>query len=287
MTPFERFIAIDWSGAKGRRHKAIEVAVCEAGNAAPVRIAPPAKYWSREAVLDFVKAQAGARTLIGFDFSFAPPFQDRGRYLPDLHARTGPEFWAYVEEQAQDEDLGAAALIENALRPHFWFGSGCGPKAPFLRLRVAEALLRERKLGAPSSLFDCVGAGQVGKGSLAGMRLLHHARASGLAVWPFDPLPADGPVLVEIYPRAFLRLAGGRGTKLRDGAELDAALAALGSAPAGLRGPLTDHLTDALISSAGLRHVATDPNLWQPSLWYPMALTPDLARTEGWIFGLA
>jgi len=282
VTPFERFVAIDWTGAKGRRHKGIEVALCETGDAAPVRIATPEKYWSREAVLDFVRAQAATRTLIGFDFSFAPPFLDRGHYLPNLPAQTGPEIWAFVDQNSPDEDLGAATLIETLLRPHFYFGSNCGPKAPFLRLRVAEALLRQRQIGASSSIFDCVGAGQVGKGSFAGMRLLHHARASGLPVWPFDPLPAEGPVLVEIYPRAFLRLAGGRGTKLRDGTELDAALAALGSAPAGLRGPLTDHLTDALISSAGLRHLAKDT-----SLWHPTALSPDIARTEGWIFGLA
>jgi len=282
VTPFERFVAIDWTGAKGCRHKAIEVAICEAGNTAPVRITPPAKYWSREAVLEFVKAQASTRTLIGFDFSFAPPFADRGCFLANTPAATGTEFWAFVDAAATDEDLGASGFIEGGLRPHFYFGSDCGPKAPYLRLRVAEALLRERKIGTPSSLFDCIGAGQVGKGSFAGMRLLHRLRTAEVPVWPFDPKPDTGPLVVEIYPRTFLRLAGGRGTKLRNGAELDTALAALGSAPAGLTGPLSDHLTDAIIASAGLRHIAENPHLWRPA-----ALTPALARTEGWIFGVS
>ena len=284
MKLFERFIAIDWTGAKGRRHKAIEVALCEAGTHAPVRIAPPEECWSREAVLEFVKAQAGTRTLIGFDFSFAPPFDEiAARYLPDATTPiTAPEFWAYVDANADDEDLGAGRLISGALRPHFYFGKASGQHSSFRRWRTCEALVKQQGVGSPASIFICIGPSQVGRGSFAGMRLLHQARASGLPVWPFDPVPAEGPVLVEIYPRAFLRLAGERGTKLRTGAELDAALAALGSNPTGLDGPLPDHLTDALISSAGLRHIAGDLGFWRPP-----ALTPAIARTEGWIFGVS
>ena len=32
---FVSYVAIDWSGAKGRRHKGIAVAICDAGDAAP------------------------------------------------------------------------------------------------------------------------------------------------------------------------------------------------------------------------------------------------------------
>ena len=49
-----------------------------------------------------------------------------------------------------------------------------------------------------------------------------------------DQLPAKGSVVVEIYTRAFIRLAGFSGRKVRTLDQLDAALAALGSAPAGL-----------------------------------------------------
>lgn len=282
MRPFERFIAIDWTGAKGRRHKAIEVAVCEAGRNAPVRVAPPDTYWSREGVLEFVQAQTNTRTLIGFDFSFAPPFLDQGRYLPDMPHMDGPEFWSFADKKAQDDDLGASGLIETLLRPHFYFGKASGQHRSFKRWRKCEERVRQQGIGTPASIFICIGPSQVGRGSFAGMRLLHRAHASGLPVWPFDPVPPQGPLLVEIYPRAFLRLAGARGTKLRTGTELDAALAALGSAPTGLNGALADHLTDALISSAGLRHVAQDPALWSPE-----GLTPEVARTEGWIFGVS
>ena len=44
---FTRFAAIDWSGAKGRSHPGIALAVCEAGDAAPVLVPPPGRHWSR------------------------------------------------------------------------------------------------------------------------------------------------------------------------------------------------------------------------------------------------
>ena len=82
MTAFERFAAIDWSGAKGKRHKGIAIAICEAKGGAP-RLVRPDHVWSRTEVLDWlVAAAAEAPTLFGFDFSFAPPIADRGEYLP-------------------------------------------------------------------------------------------------------------------------------------------------------------------------------------------------------------
>ena len=44
---FVRFAAIDWSGAKGRSHRGIALAICEAGEAAPALVPPPGRHWSR------------------------------------------------------------------------------------------------------------------------------------------------------------------------------------------------------------------------------------------------
>ena len=66
------------------------------------------------------------------------------------------------------------------------------------------------------------------------MRLLHRL-AGRVPFWPMDPLPAQGSVVVEIYTRAFIRLAGLSGRKVRTLDQLDAALAALGSAPGAAR----------------------------------------------------
>src|SRR3546814_8957867 len=63
------------------------------------------------------------------------------------------------------------------------------------------------------------------------MRLLHHL-ADSVSVWPFDPLRPGGSAVVEIYCRAFIRMGGARGLKLRTCADLNRALAGLGSASA-------------------------------------------------------
>ena len=77
---FQSYVAIDWSGAKGARHRGIAVAEAR-GDAAP-RLVRPGPVWSREEVLGWlVKRAAKEPTLFGFDFSFAPPIVERGDYL--------------------------------------------------------------------------------------------------------------------------------------------------------------------------------------------------------------
>ncbi len=276
---FDRFVGIDWSGAKGVRHKGIAVAVAEAGDAAPQLVAPPSPAgWARGEVAAFLEGLPG-RVLAGFDFSFAPPYVARGAYLPGVEtAEDGPGFWAHVDAVSDDPDYGAAGFMAGAARPHFWMGAADGRKAGFLHWRVCELAFNAEGGGKASTLFDCVGAAQVAKASLAGMRVLHRLRQS-FAIWPFDP---PGPrTVVEIYGRAMLRHAGGRGLKIRDGAALDAALGALESAPFEGAAVLNDNQTDALVTAAALRRLAPDPRWWAQD-----GLTPAVARTEGWTFGI-
>ncbi|HKR24935.1 MAG TPA: hypothetical protein VJS15_06720 [Allosphingosinicella sp.] len=283
MTPhFARFAAIDWSGAKGRRHKGIAIAMCEAGVAAPALVRP-GHAWSRSEVLDWLLEAAGeAPTLFGFDFSFAPPIQKRGDYLPGEPGVPGEAkaFWAYVDAACEDDDLGAASFLEIRHRRHFYFGAADGTKRDFLHHRVCEEAFNATGGGKASTLYDAIGAAQVAKASFAGMRLLH-ALAGRVPVWPFDPLPDSGSLVVEIYTRAFIRLAGLSGRKVRSPETLNEALAALGSDPFAATAWLSDHDTDVLIAAAGLRRIAADP-----AFWAPPALTAALAATEGWTFGV-
>ncbi len=280
MLDFDRFIAIDWSGAKGKRHKGISVAVATLDDSAPelvVRDLP----WSRAEIVDWLLAQSG-RPLVGFDFSFAPPYVARGTYLPGVDAPAhGPDFWAYVDALCpDDEDLGAASFLERTHRPHFYFGAADGRKADYMHLRACEAVFNATGGGKPSSIFDAIGAAQVAKASFAGMRVLHRL-APHYGVWPFHaPDPARG-LVVESYARAFIRHAGLRGLKLRDAESLNTALTALGSQPCMSNAPMSDHDTDVLVSAAGLRRIAHDPAFWSPA-----ALTPAIARSEGWTFGV-
>ena len=279
---FERFAAIDWSGAKGKRHKGIAIAMCGTGDAAPALVRHGLA-WSRAEVLDWlVEAAAEAPTLFGFDFSFAPPIQARGAYLPgetDVPA-DARSFWAYVEAACADEDLGAASFLEQVHRRHFYFGAADGAKRDFMHHRVCEHAFNASGGGKASTLYDAIGAAQVAKASFAGMRLLH-ALAGRVPVWPMDRPPEHGSLVVEIYTRRFIRLAGLSGRKVRSRGQLDLALAALGSRAAALAHAPDDHETDALIAAAGLRAIAARREYWQPR-----GLTADLARTEGWTFGI-
>jgi hypothetical protein len=113
------------------------------------------------------------------------------------------------------------------------------------------------------------------------MRLLHRLDGK-VAIWPMDPLPKAGSAVVEIYTRIYIRNAGLAGMKLRSRAELNRALKALGSAPARLRFEPNDHQTDAMVTAAGMRALASRPEYWSPD-----GLTDELARGEGWTFGIA
>jgi len=280
---FARFAAIDWSGAKGKRHKGIAIALCEAGGSAP-RLVRPDHVWSRTEVLEWLLAAAAETpTLFGFDFSFAPPIAERGEYLPgepDIPS-SAREFWAYVDRRCDDEDLGAASFLERAHRRHFYFGIADGVKARFMHFRQCDARLNAQGGRKTASAYDAIGAAQVAKASFSGMRLLH--RLDGrVAIWPMDKLPDHGSAIVEIYTRIYLRRAGLRGTKLRSRSQLNPALKALGSRPTRLRFEPNDHQTDALVTAAGMRTLALD----EPRAFAPDGLTAELARTEGWTFGI-
>ena len=279
---FAAYVAIDWSGAKGRRHKGIAIAEAR-GDAAP-RLVRPGHIWSRKEVLGWLlKRAAKEPTLFGFDFSFAPPIVERGEYLigePDVPT-TAREFWAYVDAKSDDEDLGAASFLETAHRRHFYFGIADGVKADFVRFRQCDARLNAQGGRKTASAYDAIGAAQVAKASFSGMRLLHHLNGE-VAIWPMDPLPDHGSAVVEIYTRIYLRRAGMTGTKLRTRVALNEALNGLGSKPVRLNFEPNDHQTDALVTAAGMRALA----MQEPRAFDPEGLAPEIARSEGWTFGV-
>jgi hypothetical protein len=282
---FSRFACIDWSGAAGPFQRGIAVAVCEAGGSSAL-VEPEGQHWSREDVLNWIERQDDM--LIGIDFSASFPFVDADAFFPGW-VESPPDarsLWAMVERMtAAEPHLGASTFVDHGeLARHFrrhggrtgdLFGGGIG------RMRVTERAAQAVGL-APSSIFNLVGAAQVGKASLTGMRLLNRL-AGRLSVWPFDPMPATGPLIVEIYTSLAARAAGltkGR-SKMRSAEALDAALATLRHPPHIPLGRYDDHRTDALLGAVWLASVGGDETLWQPA-----GLTPALAKTEGWTFGL-
>lgn len=286
---FARFAAIDWSGAKGMRHKGIAVAICARGDAAP-ELVRPGERWSRADVLDWLLNDLPPGTLVGFDLGPSLPFVDRDAFFPGWTASPADArgLWDLVESIcADDPDLCAASFVDHPeASRHFrrqggregdLFGGGRG------RLRQTEIAQREQGLN-PYSNFNLVGAAQVGKSSLTGMRVLNRL-AAAMPIWPFDLAPFDGSVAVEIYT-SLAAIAAGRPrgrTKMKTIEELNLALASpsIASAPCPGRGRIHDHASDAILTAAWLRRAGPDPRLWRPA-----GMTDRIARTEGWTFGV-
>lgn len=284
---FRRFACIDWSGAKGDRQKGIAIAISDGPGRTPKLLD---RIWSRQAVLDWLidHARRQSDLLVGIDFSTAFPFLDAGAYFPGWadSPADARALWRLVDTiSAGDPHLEAGAFVdhEEASR-HFrrhggrqgdLFGGGNG------RYRLVERICRDDRHGPATSCFNLVGAAQVGKSSLTGMRLLH--RLGGrVPVWPFDPVPDRGPLIVEIYTTIAARTAGlTGGSKMRDADRLHAGLAGYGirHAPALIR--YDDHSTDAILTAAWLAEAASRVDLWAPP-----ALSSEIAAVEGWTFGI-
>lgn len=286
---FGRFVAIDWSGAAGLRHKGIAVATCEAGDESPVLVRPGHR-WSRQEIVDWtLEAVAEPATLIGFDLSPALPFADCASFFPGWSESpdNARDLWALVERVCEDDfGLGASSFVDHEqasrhFRRHGGRRGDCFPAGPG-RMRVVEIASRDQRVANPYSCFNLVGAAQVGKSSLTGMRAFLRLN-DHVPIWPFDAVPESGSLLVEIYTSVAAIAAGlprGR-TKIRDSDTLDHALARLLSRPHKPLSNYNDHATDAILTAAWLRKVSGNEALWHPAL-----LTAEIARTEGWTFGI-
>ena len=292
MSRFQHFAAIDWSGAAGERHKGIAVALCRAGDAAPEPVRPGHR-WSRADVLAWLVGGMPADTLVGLDLGISLPFADCGAFFPgwDDSPPDAKALWRLVDTLCTgDPHLSVASFVDHLDASRYFRRHGGREGAQFHhdgaahrrgRFRVTE--LAQEQMGCkPYSNFNLVGAAQVGKSSLSGMRVLHQLKRR-LPVWPIDPAPDRGSLVVEIYT-TIAALEAGRSasrSKMRSFAELNAALGVLGSPSLPDAGPIDDHSADALLTAAWLRKAAD-----RGGLWHPRAIKDQIARTEGWTFGV-
>ncbi len=173
VTP--RVIAIDWSGA--RRAKGIWLAVVANG-----RLTASHALSTREDAFAYL-TDLETPFIAGLDFSFGVP-----------------EWFAHAQGCTTIDDVWARAASNGetwlAPDPPFW-RSRCDV-APEQRFRRCET-----RYPAAKSIFQLVGNGQVGAGSVRGMPLLPRLREAGIAIWPFD---TAGPrTAFEIYPSVLRR----------------------------------------------------------------------------------
>lgn len=293
MTPdrFEWFCAIDWSGAAGPRQNGIALAVAHISGGPPVLVQRD-RAWAREDVLAILRHDLPANTLVGMDLGIALPFADCGAYFPGWHDTPADahQLWALIDDICKhDLHLEAGSFVDHPDLARYFRRHGGREGDRFHppdashrrgRFRVTE-LAQEAQGCRPYSNFNLVGAAQVGKSSLTGMRLLHQL-GGALPVWPVDPLPAQGSAIVEIYT-GLAALEAGRSTnstKIRHWSDLNAALRETGSPETAHSGAIDDHSADALLTAAWLRKAAHNTDRWMSA-----GLTPHIAATEGWTFG--
>ena len=172
-----RAVAVDWSGARAGERRRIWLAEAVEGRIVRIECGR-----SREEVVAHLLEEAARDPdlVVGLDFAFS---------LPE---------W-FLRASGVDEVAGAWELV--AREGETWLAD---PQPPFWRTRKAPGDgFRRTELecgGRPKSVFQLVGAGQVGTGSLRGMPFLPKLREH-FAIWPFDEPRL--PLLVEIYPSLY------------------------------------------------------------------------------------
>ena len=315
---FTDFIGIDWSGANIKLSKgnpALAVGHCQTCDGPPRLILPEnGGAWTRQAIADFIVAisrePAERRVLIGIDCNFG--------YCHAVGMRQfGPSYTSYdlwqAVEKAAAETPGAESqdFYAGAYARHPVFGQAFWTKGPQPDWFIPEKLMRQtekhciaQSLGRPESPFKLIGAKQVGKGGLAGMRMglfLKEQLGSDLCIWPFekDTCGEARTVITEIFPRQFLVRAGFRQQKIHSAADFTDALYRLGvCADANQVLPLLSTLdfaqdrtisdkTDALCAAVGLRMLCGQKLHVPVDLFHPPAMTRAAQICEGWIFGVA
>jgi len=182
LTRATTFVAVDWSGAKGDgAHPGIWI-TARGGDS----VVMDRGGWSRRDAVDFVRAQPGP-VVAGFDFSFGVP----AWFADELGCAAIDDVWARA---ASDGERWLAPTAP------FWRTRCTVPVEQ--RFRACEIALQQ--IGyAPKSVFQLVGNGQVGAGSVRGMPHLARLRDAGFAIWPFDD--AGDRVALEIYPTLLRR----------------------------------------------------------------------------------
>ena len=260
---FVVFVAIDWSGRRGPdQRRALWLGAAREG--ALVRLEGGR---TRAELVDLLIAETDRDPdlVVGLDFAFSLP----AWYL--RHLRRAPrELWSALAEEALTpamQHVGLAAWM-NRPEPPFWTTAAghaaLGDREPFRRTE-----LDVRAPGVqPKSVFQLVGAGQVGRGSLYGMQALHRLAAAGFSIWPFDP-PAR-PLVVEIFPRLLTRavVKSSRAARVRYLA--DVALPAALRADAEASEDAFDAAISALAMERGFGPLAEEPDYaLEGKIWTP------------------
>jgi hypothetical protein len=122
-------------------------------------------------------------------------------YLGERGIASARELWETLSLERLTpamRDHGLQPWIQNPEWP-FWRARRPDDLPPERAFRRTELELKAAAGIQPKSVFQLVGAGQVGSASLTGMQALNVLDRRGFRIWPFDD--RNGPLVVEIFPR--------------------------------------------------------------------------------------
>jgi hypothetical protein len=194
VTEFDRFIGVDWSGAKNDTGKVYLAEVSPLGNG-QLRLERVERS-SRAKVEHELRSWSGQRALFGLDFAFS--FPEAFRLGGATWTWPGLRAWCGELVAASDGDVRAAlhAAVEREQ-----FRLVAGDRAELLRRRTEQACDP-----VPSSVLNLVVyQRQVTLGTVHGIAMLDRlADMAGLAVWPFEPIDDAQVVAAEVYPAMWL-----------------------------------------------------------------------------------
>ncbi|QYU67126.1 hypothetical protein J4558_19535 [Leptolyngbya sp. 15MV] len=170
MARFSQFLAIDWSGAAGERHKGIALALADAGGGPPVLVRRGTS-WSRDEVLAVLR-DLPADTLVGMDVGISLPFEDCGAFFPGWveSPADAPALWALIDDIcAGDPHFEVASFVDHPELAAYFRRHGAREGAHFgcdgAEHRRGRFRLTEHAQAAmgckPYSNFNLVGAAQV------------------------------------------------------------------------------------------------------------------------------
>jgi len=192
---FERFIGIDYSGAKAPHEPLTGLRVFIVTRHGHVEEIRPdgSRHWTRQQIYSWLADEIshGPRSLIGIDHGFSFPkihflrhaLKSWPEMLADFIART-PTHEHSVEDLRQQHRL----RVESSTS-----------------LRLCETWTSSAK-----SVFQFDVQGSVSKSTYAGLPWLHLLRQQAtekLHCWPFDgwDIPQQGSVICEVYPSLYKR----------------------------------------------------------------------------------
>ena len=225
--------------------------------------------------------------MIGADFAFGYPLADEGSFFPGLQfqPKTAATLWDLVEKYTRFDNnfYGADFYKRKDLEFHRYYLSPYG-KGDRYRFRQRLTEIACSAITAPHPVLKCIGAANVGTGSLAGMRILRYLSVEMpelLSIWPFRQ-PTTNSGIVEVFPRLYFKLANTLPSLWQNQENINQTLAFYKSEK------LSDQIeinredeADALVSAAALRFLSSDEELWSAPKIFEAAI-----KAEGWIFGV-